>query len=291
MATLVLHHYDASPYSEKVRAMLGFKRLDWASVGMPAIMPKPDLTVLTGGYRRAPVLQIGADIYCDSALIAEVLDEVAPTPPLFAPAAAAGRAIGHWADVFLFWKVAPYFVGNNIERIPDDFLADRAAMWGAKPNRERAAAQVPQLLSQIAVGFARLEEMLANADFLVGAAPSYADFAVYHCVWFAARSGLDLGSWPLLRAWVARIAGFGEGGRREIAAAEAHALARDAAPVPTGSGEEVTVTAESFGLEAVTGRLVALTDDRVTLVREADGIGPVRVHFPRLGYVLQRAGR
>lgn len=293
MTTLVLHHYDASPYSEKVRAILGFKGLDWASVEMPAIMPKPDLTVLTGGYRRAPVLQIGADIYCDSALIAEILEEVAPTPPLFAAAAAAGRLVAHWADVFLFWKVAPYFVGSNIDRIPDIFLADRAAMWGTKPNRERAAAQVPQMLSQIGVGFARLEEMLAGGDFLVGARPSYADFAVYHCVWFAARSGLDLAPWPRLQAWTARIAAFGQGQRRAIAAADAHAMARAATPRPVapegaGLGDEVAVTAESFGLEAVTGRLVALGAERITLAREADGIGPVQVHFPRLGYVLRR---
>ena len=29
-------------------------------------MPKPNLTALTGGYRKTPVLQIGADIYCNS---------------------------------------------------------------------------------------------------------------------------------------------------------------------------------------------------------------------------------
>lgn len=300
MATLVLHHYDASPYSEKVRAIFGFKGLDWASVEMPAIMPKPDLTVLTGGYRRAPVLQVGADIYCDSALIAEVLEEMRPKPPLFAPDAAVGRQIAHWADVFLFWKIAPYFLGRSIDRIPDDFLADRAAMWGGKPNRERAAAQVPQVLSQIEIAFTRLDEMLANAEFLVGTAPGYADFAVYHCVWFAVRSGLDIGRWPRLQGWTARIAAFGQGGRRPIEASDAHAMAREAAALPVAStvsadpvgaalGDDVAVTAESFGLEVVTGRLIALGANRVTLARTAEGIGPVHVHFPRLGYVLRKA--
>ncbi len=300
MATLVLHHYDASPYAEKVRLMLGFKGLDWAAVEMPAIMPKPDLTVLTGGYRRAPVLQVGADIYCDSALIAEVLEEIRPAPPLFPGWAAAGRQVAHWADVFLFWKVAPFFVANTIDRISDDFLADRAAMWGAKPNRERAAAQLPQVLSQIQIAFARLDDALGQGAFLVGAGPSYADFAVHHCVWFAVRSGLDIAPWPRLAAWAARIEAFGHGGRRPIAAADAHAMARAAAPLPVAQsitadpsgltpGDEVAVTAESFGLEAVTGRLAALAPNRVTLARTAEGIGPVHVHFPRLGYVLRRA--
>ncbi len=300
MATLVLHHYDASPYAEKVRLMLGFKGLGWASVQMPPIMPKPDLTVLTGGYRRAPVLQVGADIYCDSALIAEVLEEIRPSPPLFPAWAAAGRQIAHWADVFLFWKVAPFFVANTIDRITDEFLADRAAMWGAKPNRDRAAAQRDQVLSQVQIALGRLDEMLGQGAFLVGAAPSYADFAVHHCVWFAARSGLDITPWPRLAAWAARIEAFGHGGPQPIVAADAHAMARGAAPLPVAPGiagdpsglipgDAVAVTAESFGLEAVTGRLVALGSNRLTVARTAEGIGPVHVHFPRLGYVLRRA--
>ena len=65
MTEIILHHYETSPYSEKVRLGLGFKGLTWASVEIPVIMPKPDLTALTGGYRKTPVLQIGADIYCD----------------------------------------------------------------------------------------------------------------------------------------------------------------------------------------------------------------------------------
>ena len=32
-------------------------------------MPKPDLTPLTGGYRRIQVLQVGADVFCDTQVI------------------------------------------------------------------------------------------------------------------------------------------------------------------------------------------------------------------------------
>src|ERR1700720_4727412 len=65
MTDIILHHYETSPYAEKVRLGLGLKGLAWASVEIPVIMPKPDLTALTGGYRKPPVLQIGADLYCD----------------------------------------------------------------------------------------------------------------------------------------------------------------------------------------------------------------------------------
>ena len=57
MADIILHHYDISPYAQKVRLGLGLKGLAWVSVELPVIMPKPNLTALTGGYRKTPVLQ------------------------------------------------------------------------------------------------------------------------------------------------------------------------------------------------------------------------------------------
>ena len=98
MQELILHHYDMSPYAEKIRAILGYKGLSWRSALQPSVMPKPALTALTGGYRRIPVLQIGADIYCDTALIAARIESLHPAPPIF-PAAKAGHhvAIGAWA--------------------------------------------------------------------------------------------------------------------------------------------------------------------------------------------------
>ena len=89
MTDIILHHYETSPYSEKVRLGLGLKGLAWASVEIPIIMPKPDLTALTGGYRKTPVLQIGADIYCDSQLIMRELERRYPSPSFYP----AGRLI------------------------------------------------------------------------------------------------------------------------------------------------------------------------------------------------------
>ena len=74
MADLILHHYDISPYAEKIRLAFGLKGLAWRSVIQPMVLPKPDLMPLTGGFRRTPVLQVGADIYCDTLCIAMELD-------------------------------------------------------------------------------------------------------------------------------------------------------------------------------------------------------------------------
>src|ERR1700742_1502756 len=99
MTDLILHHFASSPFSEKIRLILGYKHLAWRSVEVPMYLPKPDVVALTGGYRRTPFLQIGADIICDTALMARVIDRVAPEPPLY-PAAHAGMAnlVAQWAD-------------------------------------------------------------------------------------------------------------------------------------------------------------------------------------------------
>ena len=104
MSNIIFHHYPRSPFAEKMRLIFGFKKLAWNSVIIPVIMPKPDLTALTGGYRRTPVMQIGADIYCDTALIADVVERLAPAPTLY-PAEIEGlaRTLAHWADTTLFW--------------------------------------------------------------------------------------------------------------------------------------------------------------------------------------------
>ena len=99
MTELILHHYDFSNYSEKIRLALGFKSLAWRSVIIPPIAPKPDLAPLTGGYRRTPVLQVGADIFCDTSLIARELERRFPTPTLFpSDLAAISDAITYWAE-------------------------------------------------------------------------------------------------------------------------------------------------------------------------------------------------
>ncbi|CAH1757182.1 4972_t:CDS:2 [Entrophospora sp. SA101] len=71
---IILHHYEGSPYSQKIVWALTIKHLKWISVNVPIIMPRPLLQPLTHGYRRIPVLQIGSDIFVDTLLIIEELE-------------------------------------------------------------------------------------------------------------------------------------------------------------------------------------------------------------------------
>ena len=99
MADIILHHYATSPFSELLRVALGHKGLAWKSVIIPSIAPKPDLTPLTGGYRKTPVLQIGADIYCDTAIAIEAIEAIKPEPTFYpAPLGRAGAFIAMWAS-------------------------------------------------------------------------------------------------------------------------------------------------------------------------------------------------
>jgi glutathione S-transferase len=187
MAELILHHYDFSNYAEKARLALGYKGLAWRSVIIPPVAPKPELVPLTGGYRRTPVLQIGADIHCDTRLILRALERRQPMPTLYPPAlAAAADAIAFWAEHRLFRPIALYVSGTNLDALPPTLQADRALMRGLPPPdaaavRRAAVRNAPQARVLIA----QAEAMLADGrNWIAGPAVTVADFAVYHALWF-----------------------------------------------------------------------------------------------------------
>lgn len=303
MSDLILHHYPASPFAEKIRLILGFKQLPWQSVTIPMIMPKPDLTALTGGYRKTPVLQIGADIYCDTALIAEVLDPLGTGPSLFPPhLAPQARTLAQWADSTLFWTVIPYVfqpagVADFFAGLPPEaakaFAADRAAMRAGNSSMglEEATASLVLYLQ-------RLEQMLApSGAFLLGQVATIADFAVYHPIWFVKRVkslAAILQDYPALLAWYERMRAFGHGSHSELSATEALAVAARSTALPCASsnhpllGQIVQVTPSDYAKDPVEGELVEVQDDRVGLKRTDPRAGTLVVHFPRIAFRLDR---
>jgi glutathione S-transferase len=303
---LSLHHYPMSPFAEKIRLILGFKSLRWASVHIPAVMPKPDVIALTGGYRKTPILQIGADIYCDTALIADVIDALAESPTLYPKAAAAAsRTLAQWADSTLFWTAIPYtlqpaglahmFSGTPPEAVKA-FFDDRSAFRANIP-RMRA----PEARAALELYLERLEEMIGGQAFFFGAQPSIADFSVYHCVWFILRGGATsqiLEPFHKIDAWRERMRAFGHGTHDDLDSGAAVTLAREAAPLASAGlsadthgisiGEKVLVAATDTGVDPIEGDLYAATPDRISIAREDRRAGRVVVHFPRLGFELRR---
>jgi len=295
---LILHHYDPSPFSEKVRLVLGLKGLAWRSVIVPMVLPKPDLMPLTGGNRRTPVLQVGADIYCGTNLIAAELERRRPEPSVY-PGASQGLCamLSLWADQILFLPSSRCAVKDS-SRFPPGFQADRAAMRGhATVPDAQLLAEAPHHLEQLQLQLAYPEQTLGDGRaFLLGDAPSLADFAVYSRVWwaqlFAGDQG-ELAALPRLAAWMRRVAAIGHGPRREMTpqealdvAAAAEPLAVSGAPAPgrVRPGDRIVTATEGVGPDPVEGEVVAVTAEAVSLRRRDPLVGDVVVHLPRQGY-------
>ena len=293
-SALILHHYLQSPYSEKVRAYLGFKQLAWQSVLMPPVLPKPDLMALTGGYRRAPVLQIGADIYCDSALIISELEQRLPALAT-GPQAAAAALLGRLFDVDVFWRAARYLMASRLEHIPQALLDDRIAMHPQLPlQKEQLLADQAQLALQLRSLIKTVDQALSGADFLGGSIPAAGDFAVYHTLWFLHGAGALVqlaADCPVLLAWMSKMAAFTADGT-PLSAAEALAVAYAAEPLALSGGEEilrgknVAVQPEGYPQERVSGELVYLDEQKIVLARQSAATGLLHVHFPRMDYEI-----
>ena len=303
---LQLHHYWGSNYAEKARLILGLKGLTWGSVIIPDIMPKPDLVVLTGGYSKTPVLQIGADIYCDTKRIADELETRFPQPTLYPDGATGiGRIVQYWADGAFTLAGGRYLIGRSHERWPAEFHADRAALWGVPVDLDRMARSAERYRQQLAAYLEWIEMMLADGRrFLHGEKPGLADVSVSHILWFLETGGEKatdvLIPFASIRKWLARVRKLGHGTMHESSAAQAIAIAREATTQTTPAvdpanveglaiGNAVSVRAEVAGRDPVIGSLHVLTRQHVAVAIENETVGRVVVHFPRVGYVVVRA--
>lgn len=306
---VILHHFDQSPFSEKIRVVLGFKQLPWKSVHISRIMPRPNLVPLTGGYRRTPTMQIGADIYCDTQIIIRELEARFPTPTLF-PAAHTGVpwALGMWTDRSFFQNTVSLVFGTLADKVPQDFIEDRGRLRGSKFDVEAMTAAIPQMRDQFRAHVGWIEAQLGDSrEWLLGEF-SLADVNAYMNVWYTrsnlssadqARAGLDriLAGVPRTLAWERRMQAIGHGSPTEMAPEEALDIAAQARPQtmilvdpddPNGRqpGDRVSVVPDDYGKVDVRGEIVALSAQHVAIRRHDDRVGETVVHFPRAGFTL-----
>jgi glutathione S-transferase len=304
---LILHHYDFSNFAEKARLMLGFKGLAWRGVEQPPILPKPDLAPLTGGYRRIPVLQEGADLWCDTRLIARELERRMPQPTFF-PAATSGaaEALAWWAEHQFMRPVALYVSGINADHMPAGLHEDRARLHGLPPPSIEAVRKAAlRNLHLVRPQIQWLADMLQDGRlYLLGNAPCIADFAAYHVIWFFKGRRIDCRHeflpYPRLLAWRDRMAAIGHGQRTDIDPAVALAEARAAEPAAPAltshpqegdprPGEPARVRPADNARDWVEGEVNFVDTQEIALLRLDPSVGRVAVHFPRLGYDWRRA--
>ncbi|MFC0338021.1 Glutathione S-transferase [Kushneria avicenniae] len=310
MSEPLLHHFDASPFSEKVRLLLGYCGLQWGSVHIPRVMPKPCFTALTGGYRKTPALQLGRDVYCDTALIVRVIEQLSETTSLVPlDQAASVRAMEELGDRLFMAAIPILFRPEGravlVEQLGEEalarFQADRAELFSggsvSRPDDQFSRAVWGPTL-------ATLEAQLAPQPFVLGEHPTLADFSLYHPIWYVRNNpgvrAITEG-YPAVMAWFARMQAFGHGSAREVSEAAAHEIAADCNhwqplmgefddSAGMAAGDSIAVHAVDYGVDAVHGRLVHLSAETLTLERKASfegrEIGAVRVHFPRDGFAF-----
>ena len=300
---IILHHYDTSPFSEKPRLLFGLHDLAWRSVIQPTIMPKPDLTPLTGGYRRAPVMQIGADIFCDSQVI---MAEIRHRAGIGDPNDGLGWAVNLWSDRLFFQSSVAVIFGELGGAVPRAFIEDREKLMGRPFDVAAMKAAAAPMGAQWRAQAGWIETALSGgAPYLRGDKPQIADVAAYMNIWFVTNftphlAGPLLDGFERLQAWRERMKAIGHGLRSEMTTAEALEIARASEPNerishdpsdPLGlaPGARVSVSADDYGRDPISGRLVAANRERLTIAREDARHGHIHVHFPRAGYLVAAA--
>jgi glutathione S-transferase len=306
----VLHHFDESPFSEKIRLIFGFKGLSWSSVRIPRIMPRPELTPLTGGYRRTPVMQIGADVFCDTQIIIRELERRFPSPTLF-PSGNFGApwALGLWTDRTFFQNTVALVFGALGSKVPQEFIEDRSRLRGAKFDVEAMKAAIPHMRDQFRAQVGWIEAQLSDGRKWLLGDFSLADVNAYMNVWFA-RSSLSPEDWvaagldrifdalPRTLEWEGQLRGIGHGLREEMSAKEALEIATEVSPEapaqedrndPSGRkvGDSVRVTPDDYGKVEVLGKIVSLSAQHIAIRRHDERAGDIVVHFPRAGFVVR----
>ncbi|WOJ94636.1 glutathione S-transferase [Congregibacter variabilis] len=312
MPDLILHQYADSPFSEKIRALFGYKGLAYKSVDIPPIMPKPDLTALTGGYRRTPVMQQGADIFCDTALIAKVIESEKGEPSIFGgPRSAQAVAAARWADSEFFRVCVglvfqPAAVAANPRfadsKAAEAFIKDRAAFTAGSPG---LATPLPRAEAVFREHLGAMEETLLTQDFLGGSSPDVSDFSHWHCCWFVHRQAVlrhYFETFPAVSAWLERMQRFSdEPVATPMSGAEAIEVARSSDPAAIDEPQidpllnidaeaSVQVMPTDYGFQAVTGQLLVVDDNRIIVARQDPQAGQLHVHFPRYGFEVSLTG-
>lgn len=299
MTRPILYHYEMSPFSEKARLMLGYAQLDWMSVIVSPMPPRPELSRLIGGYRKIPVLQVGADFYCGTHVIGDYLAERTGLSAL------AGHVIDadlqaeiHRIDLKGFFALLMTSFNATVARKSLRamgplgvlrFLKDRAQMGRtAKTGLSLKAAKqiLPQHLD-------RLNQRLSDQQaWLHGNEPGHIDFSAYHSLWFAvvvAERSL-LADYPRLQDWFRRMQALGHGRPEAITATAARGAVSGHAPLPyleadaAQYGQRCRFRPADYGRDATEGVCVGSDARRWVVARTSDTGQRVHLYLPKSGF-------
>ena len=299
MAEVILYHYELSPFSEKRRRIPAFKRIPWHSVETPLLPLKADLTALTGPYRHAPVMQIGADVYRDSASIEQLFPE-----PSILPSAVAGAVaiLESRADHRLVHQVTPPVAMELLDAFPPGFFKDRANMT-ANWSREAFIKAAPYGLEGTRQALDALAAHLGSNTFLLGDSFTLANAACFNPVGFLRTTpalSSEIDARPALAAWIKRIEEFEPGAIPAMSGAGALGVASEIEPEDTDGNsvtetnyqprDVVSVIDDDYGTEIFTGKVVRVRNNDITILEDDAELENVAIHYPRADYSITRQG-
>jgi glutathione S-transferase len=302
MSQAILHHYPLSPYSEKIRIAMGLKNLSWSSVDIPVWTPRPKLTPMTGGYRLTPILQIGAEFYCDTLHILRTVDQLGTSGSLY-PKGQEGiaKAFGWWIEKGSFMNAVCLTIGNMGGMIPNELVEERLPLFKVNLDPGVLLPKRAAYLQKVNAHLEWLAEALADGrKFVLGNDPSAADLSAYHPIWFARQNGgqeiADLIAFgAIIGPWYDRVTALGHGRFEEMSPDEAIEVAKANEPsepdawLPEGNdlglrrGDWVSVVPDDYG-STVQGRLLSWTKDEIVVRHEDPSVGKVNLRFPRVGF-------
>jgi glutathione S-transferase len=251
------------------------------------------------------VLQIGADIYCDSQNIAQAIDQSAAPHRLF-PDQTYGMAmmISNWAETTLFDLSVRLVLTHALGKVPEEFIRDRGSLY-FEPNWTEASlrAALPSVMHELRASLGFVEAHLGATEgvYLAGHQPCYGDAAIGYICWFL-RGRWDggaalLANYPALCALEAALDQLGDGQPQDLNAEAALAIAKAAKPQsPIGIidsasslaiGQSVMIRPKGETADPdVVGRLRYCDGIRISIDHSHEQVGDIAVHFPVIGYVM-----
>lgn len=304
--TIILHRSLGSPYSEKAMLMLRYVGLDWLSIETPKGIPRPIQEALVGNYsRRVPILQIGADLFCDTSMIMEKISTLsedrslsptngnAQTQELIELIESDGTlsmlgVLTPWNYIYSYFKILPF--SEALEFIKDrKKLADKHPELKNRKSREEWMVIAKSYLSQ-------LNDCLSNSLYLSSNdKPTASDFSAYTMIWYhdILTNLKYVKEFKNLMAWYHRMLSLNNKHMEEISPELSIEVAKASKPAPIpesmtdssriGQIIEVPIN-DSLGTvicQPISGLLVGENNHNYIIKREHESVGVVHIHIPK----------
>jgi glutathione S-transferase len=184
---IILFTYDISVFGRKLEWYLTLSGLPYMKCITLDRLPRPMLEKLNIQYRRIPILAIGRDIYCDSRLIIDKLEELFPDNRIGAKDPFT-RGLEHLIENYIidggpFWRTSGLIPSTANVIKSKEWMEDRHKMTGRQFNADTLREGRPEALAHSRMYFDLMEnELLVDGRhyLLDTPEPSLADI---HAVW------------------------------------------------------------------------------------------------------------